>query len=439
MLSLCASFFVFKNVGNKKLNSLNIANKSECFYQTSYSEEIDDINDEKLIFSYNNKIFVYKLKDNIKKSSQFDIDVILNKYDRFKNKQARQELLQHLINIGIEKDVALNYIFPSLNKVIKNIKDTIQIKPKNASVKINSNTEQVFYITDEVIGISVDEQDLYDKICNAYINGAELRFIIPIKKLQPKILAKDLKVNTFLRADFSTDISSSTKDRKHNIKNAINKLDKLVVAPNEIFSFNKSVGKRTQQNGYRQAKIIVNNEFVDGLGGGVCQVSSTLYNSALLAGFDIIEANKHSKQVGYVKYGFDAMVNFGSSDLKFKNNTNSPITIIANYTNSKIRFRIYGENLNGVSYKLTNEIVNVIEPSEQILKDTNLQYLDKVIYDDEFFYLKHGQKGMEVYSYRLKYKNDILLEKTKLRHDKFSPQDAIKVYGIKKRNEINYI
>ena len=93
----------------------------------------------------------------------------------------------------------------------------------------------------------------------------------------------------------------------------------------------------------------------DGVGGGVCQVSSTLYNCALLSGLEIIEANKHSKQVSYVDYGFDAMVNFGSSDLKFKNNTNEKIIIVTNCSNSNLRIRIYGETLSNVKYKLKNE------------------------------------------------------------------------------------
>ena len=132
------------------------------------------------------------------------------------------------------------------------------------------------------------------------------------------------------------------------------------------------------------------------------------------------------------------MVNFGSSDLKFKNNTNEKITIITNFSNTNLRIRIYGETLNGTQYKLTNEILNIVEPSEEIQYDTNNEHLDKVIYEDEFFYLKTATTGMEINSYREKYENGVLINKELLRKDKYNVQNAIKMYGTKKRMEDPY-
>jgi len=246
-------------------------------------------------------------------------------------------------------------------------------------------------------------------------------------------LSNSIAKFTNLRADFSTDISSSSADRKHNIKNALASLNKCEVAPGQTFSFNKTVGRRTKENGYRQAKIIVNNEFVEGFGGGVCQVSTTLYNAALLAGLDINEANKHSKQISYVKYGFDAMVNYGSSDLRWTNNTNQKLIIITNYTNNKARIRIFGEALDNISYKLKNEIKNVVEPETEIVVDEQGKYKDKVEFEDESFYLQHSARGMEINSYREKYINGVKVGEELLRKDKYKVQNAIKVVGAKKR------
>ncbi len=388
---------------------------------------------EQLEFNYNNLVFNYKLNKHIKKHPRFDINYEINKYNRFGTHKDRQALLQHLIEVGLDKSIALNYIFPDLNKTIENIKDTIRVKPKDASVKVNTNSEKVFFITPEVVGIELDENALYNTIYNAYINNLQLKFKIPINKFYPQITAQNLGKDKFLRADFSTDYSSSSTDRKHNIKNALTTLNMVKIAPNQIFSFNNTVGRRSKDNGYREAKIIVNNEYVDGLGGGVCQVSTTLYNSALLSGLEIVEANKHSRQVGYVKYGFDAMVNFGSSDLKFKNNTSEDITIVTNYNAGKARIRIFGESLMGKSYRLTNEIVSTTPPGEEILKDENNEYTNKVCYEDEFFILKPGHAGMEVKSYRECYLNGQLIDKQLLRFDKFKPQNTVKMYGNQKR------
>lgn len=389
---------------------------------------------EVLEFWHNNKVFTYYLEPNIKQSSQFDLKYKLNKHNRFGSKQERQELLNHLLSIGIEKSVALEYIFPNLSTKIQQIERVVNKKPKNASLKTNSNAEKVFSISKEIYGIEINKNALFDKVCSAFLKNSKLKFKIPTKTLAPNTLSGDYEKFTHLRSDFSTDISRSIAERKHNIKNALNSLNKIEIAPNQVFSFNKTVGKRTIENGYRTAKIIVNNEFVEGVGGGVCQVSTTLYNSALLAGLEILEANKHSKQVSYIKYGFDAMVNFGSSDLKFRNNTTEKLTIITNYSPTHARIRIFGEEKKE-SYKLTNEIINIVDPIEEIKIDKNKEHLDKVEFEDEFFYLKTASKGMEIKSFREKYVDGTLVEKELLRNDKFKVQNAIKVYGAKKREQ----
>lgn len=391
------------------------------------------IPNNEICFVYSNRLFYYNLDKNIKTCSVFSVEFASNKYNRFGSVADRQTLLKNMLNLGFDIEIALNYLFPNLNAKIAEIEKNINIKPINAKLTINTNSEQVFKIKPEVVGYCVDKQKIYLDICHLFLLNKPLKIQISTTKLLPEIFANDLKKATHLRADFSTSIKNSSTDRKHNVKNALIRLNKTEIAPNEIFSFNKTIGKRTKENGYREAKIIVNNEFVEGLGGGVCQVSSTLYNSALLAGLEIIEANKHSKQVGYVKYGFDAMVNFGSSDLKFKNNTNEKITIITNYYPDSLRIRIYGENLNQVEYRLSNEIVSTTEPIELVQFDTENKFADKVLYEDESFYLKKATKGMEIKSYREKYVNGQLFDKQLLRFDKFKVQDAIKVYGTKKR------
>lgn len=390
---------------------------------------------ETLEFHFNNLIFSYSLEHNIKTSSQFDINEQINRHNRFGSKEERKNLLKKMLDLKFDERVALEYIFPKLGLTINKIEKNINVKPKNATLKINTNSEKVFFTSKEINGLELNKSKLFSEIISAYLTDKPLIFQLPTNILPAQVLEKDFSKFINLRADFSTNIENSSPDRKHNVKNALSSLNRVEVYPNEIFSFNEIVGKRTEENGYRNAKIIVNNEFVDGIGGGVCQVSSTLYNAALLSGMEILEANKHSKQVGYVKYGFDAMVNFGSSDLKFRNNTNEKITIITNYSPSKLRIRIFGQDLNGTEYKLSNEIVNVVEPVEEIIFDYSQEYSDKVQYEDESFCLKKASRGMEIKSYREKYVNGQLNSKTLLRTDKFKVQNAVIVYGTKKREK----
>ncbi len=414
---------------------LSYQNKTyqSCLNNGQTNETQKSFQNEKIILSYQNKTFCYDLSKNIKKSDVFSLDYQINKYGRFDGKNTRKELLKVMLNAGFENQIAVSYIFPNFNKLVDKMGKNIYLKPIDAKLSLNPNSEKVFYITKERPGLKLDKAKLYSDIVSAYLANKPLEFDLPTQKLLPNIYASEFKRFANLRGDFSTNIASSSADRKHNIKNALSSLNGLEIQPGEIFSFNAAIGRRTEANGYRPAKIIVNNEFVDGLGGGVCQVSSTLYNTALLSGLKIVEANKHSKQVGYVKYGFDAMVNFGSSDLKFENTTSQKLTIITNFSQSKIRIRIFGQDLANVKYKLVNEIVSTTEPNLVEKSDTKGEYSDKVVYDDQSFVLKAGSRGMEVKSYRQKYVDNQLEETQLLRFDKFKAQDKVVIFGAKKR------
>ena len=386
-------------------------------------------------FVFNNKIFEYDITKNQKHSEIFDINYELNKYKRFSGNENRKELLITMKNLGFDDEIMVNYLFPNINKTLSLIDKSLSITPKNASCTVDSSSNKVFNIKSEKIGRKININKLYKQIIESVEKDKDMKFEIPVEYIKPAISEDFYKKFTNLRSDFSTDISSSTLDRKHNIKNALHALNKIEILPNQTFSFNQTVGRRTEKNGYRKAKIIVNDEFVDGVGGGVCQVSSTLYNAALLAGLDIIEANKHSKQVSYVKAGFDAMVNFGSSDLKFKNNTAEKITIITNYSPQKARIRIFGEDKINKKYVLKNKISNIVEPIEEVLVDKEGKYLDKVVYEDEGFCLKSGSVGMTIESFIESYNGDELLSVELLRKDVYRPQNKIIIYGSKKRTD----
>lgn len=381
-----------------------------------------------------NRVFHYDTNKNIKKSDQFDLNFQLNRYNRFGSIAERQNLLNKMLNLNFEKNVAINYIFPNFEKFLQKIEKNVNILAKNAKLTKNSSTEKVFSIQKEVVGRMLDREKTYSILCEKFLSNEPLTFEIPLIKIAPAITQEFYQKYTNLRSDFSTYCSSSNESRKHNIKNALNSLNLIEILPGETFSFNQTVGKRTSENGYRSAKIIVNNEFVDGLGGGVCQVSTTLYNSALLAGLDIVEANKHSKKVSYVQNGFDAMVNFGSSDLKFKNNTNDKIIIVTNFkNNNQVRIRIFGESLGNTKYELVSKTIVTSEPKEEVYVDEKLEHTDKVIYNDEYFYLKTASRGLEIQTFRNKLENGVVVSSKKLRTDKYPVQNSIKIYGAKER------
>jgi len=137
-------------------------------------------------------------------------------------------------------------------------------------------------------------------------------------------------------AAFKTVIHDNAENRLHNINLSVSAIDGTTLAPGDVFSFNAIVGERTPERGYRKAKVLIKGEYVEDYGGGVCQVSTTIYNAALTAGLEIIEHHTHDKPVNYVKAGKDAAVNYGSLDLKIKNNTQNNIILAVSTNNSEI-------------------------------------------------------------------------------------------------------
>lgn len=133
-------------------------------------------------------------------------------------------------------------------------------------------------------------------------------------KLQNKVLGT-----------YSTKLLDRKKERLRNIDLAIEEINKITIQPGEVFSFNDVVGPRTQARGFQKALIIIKKEKVMGYGGGICQVSTTIYNAALGAGLEIVERHQHDNEIGYVELGDDATVSYGSLDLKIKNNKDIPI------------------------------------------------------------------------------------------------------------------
>jgi len=141
-------------------------------------------------------------------------------------------------------------------------------------------------------------------------------------------------------SSFATTIYDKNENRVNNIKIAAEELDKTVIEPGEVFSFNETVGRRSKEKGYEEAPIFVDGEKSKGVGGGVCQVSTTLYNAALEADLEIIERHRHSREVSYVEEGKDAAVVYNSKDLRFKNTKDYPIEIRISVSEDEIHVTI---------------------------------------------------------------------------------------------------
>ena len=171
--------------------------------------------------------------------------------------------------------------------------------------------------------------------------GQEYTVPIVVEDVLPDVCQADFADVTLLAA-YTTNYNSGDVDRSSNLATAARALSGTIVPAGQEFSFNTVVGPRNLATGYREAIVIQNNEFTPGVGGGICQVSSTLYNACLLSGLEIVERHNHSVAIAYVPLGLDATINYGSLDFRFRNNTGGAVYLQSSIGNGRLTIRVFG-------------------------------------------------------------------------------------------------
>nr|WP_156337264.1 VanW family protein [Paenibacillus dakarensis] len=195
-------------------------------------------------------------------------------------------------------------------------------------------------------GYRLDRQKMLISFYDYYYGEGAATIEVPTYTLYPKV---DAEVLSSIRVKpigyYVTYFNSNNKNRAHNIALAAKAIDSAVVFPGESFSFNEVVGMRTVDKGYKRAGVIVRGELSEGIGGGICQVSSTLFNAIDRAGLQIVKRYSHSRNVPYVLSGRDATVSWGGPDFVFRNAYNQPILIRAYSSGGQITVSVYSSEL----------------------------------------------------------------------------------------------
>ncbi|GAE25150.1 vancomycin B-type resistance protein VanW [Halalkalibacter wakoensis JCM 9140] len=199
---------------------------------------------------------------------------------------------------------------------------------------VDAKIDKLGNIVSEQVGHQLHKLEFKKQFYSYYYGRGPLEISIPKQTLHPRVdseLLSDIRVKRI--GQYITYFNNRNKPRSHNIKLATEAINNQVIFPGETFSFNRIVGKRTKERGYLPAPVIVRGELSEGIGGGICQVSSTLYNAVDHAGLKIVERYSHSRRVPYVPSGRDATVSWYGPDFVFRNELNQPILLQA---------RIYG-------------------------------------------------------------------------------------------------
>ena len=224
-------------------------------------------------------------------------------------------------------------------------------------------------------------------------------YVIPLKTLYPDVSSSDIGFEAFpdLLSEFSTSFTSSNYNRSTNISLCAARINGTVVLPGETFSFNGTVGQRTKAAGFKEAPAYVGGQVVQEVGGGICQVSSTLYNAVLYSNLDIVERTNHSFKPAYVKPGLDATVSWGGPDFKFTNNRDYPIKIMTDSTDKILKVYIYGlKTDNDYTVELRADYLSTVYPSTVYRKDSSLATGQTKVIDS-------GSSGCRTATYKILY------------------------------------
>ncbi|MBQ0017126.1 MAG: VanW family protein [Clostridiales bacterium] len=332
----------------------------------------------------------------------------------------------------------------SIDKLIKNydqkideIAKKIETEPKNAYVEFKPNESEMFEVKEGVCGVKVDREKLKNDLENQFLKTKEIKVYITTISCEPEISSDFYNNKLNLMSKFETDLTNSQEGRRFNVAHALSKFNGKVVKAGEKVSFNETTGPQTKEGGYKPAIVILNNKFTTGIGGGICQASTTLYNACVLANLEINEVHKHSLPVGYVELSLDAMVSEGYSDFVFTNNSNDDLYFKCYLNGDKATVEIYGNSIEeGMTIKRVAEFIgNVPHNGDKIIVDTNGEYTDKVLYKGEYYRLSYPREGYEAKAYKEIYKDGKLVDRQEIRHEVYQPLDGKIIEGAKEPPE----
>ena len=330
-----------------------------------------------------------------------------------------------------------------IDSTLDSIRNYVYRAPQDAAiVSFDPTKTDPFTFQEAVPGRYLDTDPVKEQLYHMVSTLESGEIALEPVEIAPQVTVADLKKTVELRATAYTSISTtSTEERNNNIRRSFQLISGKVLQPGETFSFNDTVGERTEKNGFYPAIEYANGEHVMGIGGGVCQASSTVYIAAVQAGLQIIKREPHSDQVNYTDYGKDATVywQYGRKiDLQFKNNTDGPIYMVAavqsdpnNRKRLIAKVSLYGMSLGDVTYSLETKTIEELEPGEDIIvQDKKAEY---VTYTDQEYVERKARKGYVVESYRVKYVGGVEVERTLLYTDTYEAR-AKRIYvGVTER------
>ena len=334
--------------------------------------------------------------------------------------------------IAIDIEETTNKIKEILNDITNTKDDYIQLKvvdktPKAIDIdaiykEVHTEAKDAYYVKDpfqifpEVNGIDFNVEQAKE-----LLKEDKNEYTIKLTITPAKVTVNEIGTEAFpdKLAHFTTIYDAGNVNRTTNLRLACQKINGKVLLPDEVFSYNKVVGERTIAAGYKEAKIYSAGQVVDGLGGGICQISSTLYNAVLRANLQIVERRNHQFVTSYLPAGRDATVVYGATDFQFKNTRKYPIRLVANVQNGIATVDIFGiKEEEEYSIELETRTIATLPFSTQYVDDASLEAGKEVV-------TQKGANGLQTETYIIKSLNGKVVSKNLLTKDTYTPMQRI--------------
>ena len=317
--------------------------------------------------------------------------------------------------------------------------EIINVEPEAIDIdkiysEVHKEAKNAYYTKDPFqVYPHVDGVDFDLEAAREMLKEDKEEYVIDLKITTPKITTNKIGSEAFpdLLSTFSTKYDASNTPRTTNLKLAMNKLNGVVVSPGETFSYNKTLGKRTAEAGYREAGGFAGGRVVQTLAGGICQISSTLYDAVVYANLEIVERHNHMFLAGYVGAGKDATVVYGAYDFKFKNTRKYPIMLKTSIGSGVARIDVFG---------IKEDVEYEVEISSKILSYTPFKVVrenDSSLAPGKERVAQNGMNGCKSITYKILKLNGKEVSRTVLSSDTYDPMNKIIKVGPSKTTEVS--
>lgn len=340
----------------------------------------------------------------------------------------RKHVIETIADSPIHLSVSPTYDQSLVDAFIDEICAAIDVDAVDAVVIPDVN--QPVVLTESRTGLKVNREQLLDQV-TALLIGDDVDTALPVETVFPSVNSDDVSFQVI--AQYSTDVSFRSRNSRTNVRIALNAFNGITVQPGETVSFNEVVGERSKANGFQEATEFAGDMTTLGVGGGVCQASTTLYNALVTAGMTITDRSQHTMTVSYVDPSLDAAVTWTSKDLKFKNETDYPIYIYTSVTDDDATVTIYGHRPD-YYYRLESVVTeeNIASTRINYIEDTEGKY---VTYTDETYRESQGKSGCKSEGWIVAYDWDTKQEvfRTQISNDNYLPGASVYYVGVTER------